>query len=85
MCSELTKDAYEADTHQPLSPSEIAALPVRKTWYGIAGTHPEFLVPANLTDDAQLAKARCFVKNSEAPTLGPWRVVVLTENLRAQV
>lgn len=84
MC-ELTKNAYEADTHEPLSPSEIAALPVRKTWYGIVGTHPDFLVPSCLTDDAQLAKARCCVKNAEVACLGPWRVVVLTENLRAQV
>lgn len=79
MCCELTKEAYEADTHEPL---EIAAVPTRRTWYGVVGAHPEFLTPSNLTDNAEVAKARALIKNTEAPILGPWHVVVLTENLR---
>jgi len=81
MC-ELTKEAYEADTHQPLSPSEIAAIPVRRTWYGVVGTHQDFLVPQDLTADHKVAQARAIVKNADSAVLGPWHVVTLTENLR---
>lgn len=79
---ELTKEAYEADTHQPLTASEIDALPRRKTWYGVVGSHPEFLVPSWITDNAEVAKAHAVVQNAESPSLGPWSVVTLTENLR---
>jgi hypothetical protein len=80
--SELTAHAYEADTHEPLTASEVATLPTRKTWYGVVGVHPEFLVPSNLTDDHKVAEARALIKNSECPALGPWRVVELLESLR---
>lgn len=35
MCRELTKEAYEADTHQPI---EIGTVPTPRTWYGVVGT-----------------------------------------------
>lgn len=61
---------------------EIEALPTRKTWYGIVGTADKYLAPSEITDDAALAKAQAIVHNHQWPTLGPWSVVTLTENLR---
>lgn len=81
MC-ELTKEAYEADTHQPLTASEIEALPTRKTWYGIVGTAESQLTPQYLSDDVDYAKAKAAVANREWEALGPWSVVTLFENLR---
>lgn len=78
MC-ELTKEAYEADTHAPL---EIAAVPTRRTWYAVVGSYKSTLTPRDLTDSHELAKARATVANTELKELGPWHVVVLTENLR---
>lgn len=81
MC-ELTAHAYEADTHDVLSPSEIAAVPIRRTWYGIVGTADSVLNPEHLTESHELAKARAIVANHDYPLSGPWHVVALTENLR---
>lgn len=78
MC-EITKEPCEADKPQLL---EIAAVPKRRTWYGVVGAHPECLVPGHLTENAEVAKARALIQNTEYPVLGPWHVVVLTENLR---
>ena len=65
-----------------LSSEEIAAIPTRRTWYGIVGSDDRDLDPRDLTQNADLAKARCMVANSDMPSRGPWSVVVLTENLR---
>lgn len=81
MC-ELTSEAYEADTHQPLTASEIGALPTRKTWYGIVGQSESSLTPWKITDSAEVAKANATIANHEYPSSGPWHVVTLTENLR---
>lgn len=80
--SELSQAAYEADTHQPLTPAEVATLPTRKTWYGIVGTSDGALVPWKLTDNADVAKAQAVVANDAYPLQGPWHVVALVENLR---
>lgn len=64
---------------------EIEALPKRKTWYGIVGTHASYVVPSEITDDAELAKAQAVVHNHRWQALGPWSVVTLTENLRTPV
>jgi hypothetical protein len=77
MCK-LTKEAYEADTHQLLA---IGPTPTRKTWYGVVGAHEQFLVPRYLTDSRDVANARALIENTDSPSLGPWHVVVLTENL----
>ncbi|HJR14199.1 MAG TPA: hypothetical protein VJ833_09915 [Rhodanobacteraceae bacterium] len=82
MC-ELTKEAYEADTHQPLNAAEIAAVPTRRTWYAVVGSYKSTLTPRDLTDSHELAKARATIANTELKELGPWHVVVLTEDLRA--
>jgi hypothetical protein len=78
MSCELTREAYEADTHEPLT---IGPVPTRKTWFAVVGAHPDFVVPSHLTDDRKIAEAHALIKNSEVPGLGPWHVVVLTENL----
>lgn len=85
MRCELTKEACETDTHQPLTASEIEALPRRKTWYGIVGTAEIALDPRDLTDSAELARARATTANADMPSCGPWHVVTLTENLRTPV
>jgi hypothetical protein len=74
--SELTLEAAG------MTREEIAALPTRKTWYGIVGTHENHLVPEHLTDDPEYAKAKAKVANVEYEVLGPWRVVELLESLR---
>lgn len=65
-----------------LSPAEIAAIPTRRTWYGIVGSGDHDLDPRDLTQDAAVAKARCLIANTDLPSRGPWHVVTLTENLR---
>lgn len=82
---ELTKEAYEADTHQPLTASEIDALPRRKTWYGVAGSADETLDPQYVSSSADYARQKAATLNHECPLSGPWYVVTLTENLRTPV
>ena len=65
-----------------MTDAEIAALPKRKTWYGIVGTSDGALVPWKLTDSADVAKAQAVVANDAYPLQGPWSVVALVENLR---
>ena len=65
-----------------MTDAEIAALPKRKTWYGIVGTSDGALVPWKLTDNADVAKAQATVANAYYPLQGPWSVVALVENLR---
>jgi len=65
-----------------MTEGEIAALPRRKTWYGIVGTSDSALVPWRLTDNAEVAKAQATIANVEYPSSGPWHVVALVENLR---
>lgn len=77
MC-ELTKEAYEADTHESLA---IGPAPTRKTWYGLVGARDDYLAPRELTDNLELAKAQAVIHNAKYAPLGPWHVVVLTENL----
>lgn len=79
MC-EITGEAMQEATS--LTPEEIAALPIRRTWYGLVSSAKEWVVPSELTDNAELAKAQCIVHNAKFPALGPWSVVTLTENLR---
>ena len=66
-----------------LSESEIAAFPIRRTWYGVAGSEGGTLTPKYLTSSNAEARARAVIQNADYPTLGPWHVVTLTENLRA--
>ena len=66
-----------------LTASEIAAIPIRRTWYGIAGTSDSALTPWKLTDDLEVARAHAKIASVEYPSSGPWHVVTLTENLRA--
>lgn len=66
-----------------LSPSEIAAIPLRRTWYGIVGSKGDALDPQRCTQDHEEAKARAVCANKDWPCQGPWHVIVLTENLRA--
>lgn len=65
-----------------LSASEIAAIPIRRTWYGVVGAADSQLVPQYLTSDSQYAHAKAHTLNCECPSCGPWHVVTLTENLR---
>jgi hypothetical protein len=65
-----------------MTDAEVAALPKRKTWYGIVGTSDGALVPWKLTDNADVAKAQATVANADYPLQGPWSVVALVENLR---
>jgi len=65
-----------------MTDAEIAALPRRKTWYGIVGTNDQTLTPQYLSDDATYAKDKAYTLNKECPLSGPWSVVTLTENLR---
>lgn len=75
----------ETTADSTLTPEEIAALPIRRTWYGLVSSDEKWVVPSELTEDAVLAKAQCIVHNAKYPSLGPWSVVTLTENLRTPV
>lgn len=70
---------------QALDSSEISAIPIRRTWYGVVGGQGSALTPQNLTESHDEAKARATVFNADYPRSGPWHVIVLTENLRAPV
>lgn len=72
-------------TEAGFTPAEIAAIPVRRTWYGIVGQSESSLTPWKITDNAEVAKASAVIANHEYPSSGPWHVVTLTENLRMPV
>lgn len=75
MCEQTLKAAG-------MTREEIAAIPTRRTWYGIVGTAESQLTPQSLTDDLDYAKAKASVANKEWESLGPWSVVTLFENLK---
>ena len=84
MC-EIQGEQMQNATAPDLTGAEIATLPTRRTWYGIVSPHHDYIVPSELTDNAELAKAQCIVRDAKYPSLGPWSVVTLTENLRTPV